>query len=222
MKNVLRVSYLTCGLCLLINFRALATLVIPETPFSLVEKSPIVVWGSVVQIEVDSQTGYRTAVLEVKEIPKSPERLRQSKEFWIELQNRGVPRTDLVELVASAPELKVGEELVVFLRPLKQNHPKQIKRTDSRELFSLEGFYQGKLRVYQDSYGVRKVWAWNEGPDDVALSPKEIQTSKTTPRMAMGKIKAAAVVRKSEEEQGILLDSLLNRARKLSRQSEGP
>lgn len=184
-----------------------ATTVLPETRTSLLGKAPIIVHGKVVQMEVHPTTGQRTAIVEAFEVAKGSEAYKHQRDFYIPLLNRAIPHRDLVQVVPAAPELALGDEVVVFLRPW----PEGLNRPDGRPIFALEGFHQGKYRVVSDAHGVRKVAAWDEIPDR-PLNASELQTQKTSVRLqrgaSRGLVESPAVVDKLES-----LDSLLNSAR---------
>lgn len=190
-----------------------ATTVVPETRTSLLGKAPIIVHGKVVQMEVHPTTGQRTAIVEAFEVAKGAEVYKRQRDFYIPLLNRAIPHRDLVQVVPAAPELALGDEVVVFLRPW----PEDSGRADGRPIFALEGFHQGKYRVVSDARGVRKVAAWDELPDR-PLNPAELQTQKTSVRIqrgaSKGPVESPAVVDKLES-----LDSLLNAARAVGSES---
>ncbi len=187
---------------------AKATWVVPETIQSLSKKAPLVVYGYVAQIEVHSQTGRRTALVEALDVAKSPKLLENQKEFLVELTNRGIPRSDLVEIVSGAPELKVGEEVVLYLRPATDSLTQFRSRTDQKPLFVIEGFHQGKLRVFRNQNGVRQVWTLSHRNSQISLTPEEIKKQTTTQR-----VKAPVYLKSQDSDNVISLDSVLSQAR---------
>jgi hypothetical protein len=190
---------------------ARATTVVTLSPENLARQAPIVVHGRVVQMDVDGQTGFRSAIVEALDIPRAPEEFRQVRDFYIPLLNRAIPNRDEMEWVAGAPELKVGEELVLFLRPVPAESQGLHARIDGRPLFALQGFHQGKMRVVKDKRGVRRLAAWNEFPEK-PVSPVEIRGQRTTTRI---KESVSLLTVPSSELRS--LDSLLNLARDGSR-----
>ncbi len=178
------------------------TTVIPLSLDDLTKRAPVIVYGRVVQIEVDSKSGWRTAVVEATEVAKGSEEFRHQRDFYIPLHDRFIPFTDIAERVSDAPDLKVLEEVVLFLRPIPQHQEGVHARRDSKRIFSLMGFHQGKLRVFRAENNVRFVAAWNERPEK-KQSLRDLQKQKTTKRFGKNKIK-------TQEDEKINLDSLKN------------
>lgn len=194
-----------------------ATTVLSLSPEQLVERAPIVVYGQVVQIEVDSLTGRRTAIFEATEVAKSPQEFRSQRDFYIPLLNRAIPHRDLMEWVAGAPELKLREELVVFLRPIDPDQEGVNRRNDTRRIFALEGFQQAKLRVFRDEAGVRRLATWAERPEREP-TPPEVRAQKSSARVKTSRkgtpeSQSLARALRSEAPSMRTLDSLLNAAR---------
>lgn len=192
-----------------------ATTILPMTMDDLFRESPVIVYGKVVQMEVNPQ-GFRTAIVEALDVPRAPENLKQQRDFAIPLLNRAIPRSDLVDVVSMAPELKVLEEVFLFLEPVRAGQEGPYARLDSTPLFTLKGFFQGKLRIFEDQKGVRRAGAWNEIPETV-LEHKELKKEKTTPRMSL-RAQATLSVEDLKVDSSKLsnlrtLDELLNRAR---------
>jgi hypothetical protein len=209
-------NFLTLLLFGFLSRLSLATLVVPETPESLAVKAPIVAYGFVTQIQVNPETGYRTAVFEALDLAKSFNQRKKQKEFLVELTNRAIPKSQLVELVSGAPELKLGEEVVLFLRPIEA---RSRRRSDQKSFFSIEGFYQGKMRVVRDSQGVRRALAWNSLPAEQGVSMKALYHQKSTHKLKVDQIKSQNSGDESLKEARTL-DSILNFARENSQLSE--
>lgn len=199
-------------LFLLLGGALQATVVIPRRIDDLALKAPVVVHGKVVQIDVNSKNGYRTAIVEASEVVRAPTAYRQERDFYVPLANRAIPFRGLVEVIPSAPELLLGEELVLFLRPVPVGREGPYRRTDGKTIFALEGFQQGKARVFSDSEGVRRLATWDTVPD-VELSGAELQKQKTTPRLSSKSQARALAVPAALKESCRSLDSILNLAR---------
>lgn len=189
-----------------------ATVVIPRRLEDLAQRAPVVVHGKVVQIDVSSHNGYRTAIVEANEVVRAPVEFRQERDFYIPLANRAIPFRSLVEVIPAAPELLLGEELVLFLRPVPAGREGPYRRNDGRRLFALEGFQQGKARVFSDSEGIRRLATWDTVPD-VELSGPELQKQKTTARLSSKSQPRALAVPADLKESCRSLDSILNLAR---------
>lgn len=143
--------------------QSFATLVVPMDLPALTQKAPIVVYGKVVSVEENPSDGFRFAEIEPLDLARAPEDLKNLKSFRVPLMNRVLPGSDVVEVVASAPEFVVGEEVLVFLRPLIDAKRNPQFSTDGNPLFAIEGFYQGKFAVGRDRNGIRRAVAWNSG-----------------------------------------------------------
>ena len=130
----------------------------------LVDTAPVVVYGKVVALEENPLTGHRTAVFEVLEVARAPEEFKSQRDFLVPLYSRKIPGKGIRERVVGAPELKIHEELVLFLRPIAKTQEGSQRRSDGQRLFALEGFHQGKLSVVEDDQGARRVRLWNEEP----------------------------------------------------------
>jgi hypothetical protein len=193
------------------GFLSHATLVEPMDSGALVRRAPIVAYGQVAQIEVDASTGRRTAIFEAFDLAKAPQAYKHERDFYIPLMNRAIPQSDLVETVIGAPELKLGDVLVVFLAPLLESElgPNE-RRADGRPVYSLVGFHQGKFRVVKDRDGIRRALSWDEGQEN-SSRPKvaDLRSAKTTKRVE-ARI-SEEIVNGSEKFQS--LDSLLSKAR---------
>jgi hypothetical protein len=179
MKNIV-----FAGICLFEGIPiAHATLVVPQTIEQLTKGAAIVVHGRVVQMDVDGESGRRTAVVEALEVAKGSSAEKRRRDFRVPLLNRAVPRADLVEQISMAPELHPGEEVVLYLVPraVTASGP----QPGAEETFALNGFQQGKLRVLNDARGVRRVLQWDEAPREPVLSPLELARQRTTPRLQL-------------------------------------
>lgn len=199
--------------CLLgIELTVRATTVLPRRIEDLAQNAPVVVYGKVVQIDVQSQNGFRTATIEAFEVVRAPEEFRQNRDFLVPLLNRALPHRNLVEVIPSAPDLRPAEEVVVFLRPLAESAEGPFRRTDGKRLFTLEGFYQGKARVFSDALGIRRVAAWDDLPE-VDANGQELLQQKTTPRLALGVKAQSLAVPAAAAAKMRTLDALLNLAR---------
>jgi len=167
---------------------SLATTLVAKSLADLTARSPIVVHGRVVQVEVNSRNGRRTAIVEALDVVRAPADYRAQRDFPVPLHNRALPRSDLVEWVPAAPELFEGEELVLFLRPLAEDDlAPSDRRLDGKTSFALDGFQQGKFRVASDERGVRRVLGWDQAPDP-ALEPARLKAVRTTVRRGLGKL----------------------------------
>jgi len=202
---------LSCSL-FLISLGAHATTVRPLDVDQLMQLAPIVVYGKVVQIEVSSETGLRTAVIEAMEVPKGPADIRERRDFHVPLFNRAIPRSDLIERVPSAPELQVLEEVVLFLEPRPRAEKGLFFRTDQRDLYYIQGLYQGKMRVLSDRLGRRHVAAWSQVPDKI-MTDRELRKQRTTPRAALSETQVSLRTATVQVETLPTLYSLLNQAR---------
>lgn len=190
---------------------AQATLVVPMPVEKLVSTAKVVVWGKVVQMDVDSSTGRRTAVVEASEVVRAPEEFRNERDFYVPLENFAEAHGDLISRVTGAPELVVGEELMLFLDPISSKQEGARQRLDKRKLFALTGFHQGKLAVVTDEQGVRRV-ATFEQVEPVKVSTAELRAQRTSPRWTPKQGLRAAELRESVEKLRTL-DSLLNAVR---------
>jgi hypothetical protein len=201
------------GICLLGGASvARATLVVPRTLEQLTKGASVVVHGRVVQMDVDSESGHRTAVVEALEVAKGSSEEKHRRDFRVPLLNRAIPRADLVEQISMAPELRLGEEVVLYLVPRAVTasgpHP------GNEETFTLNGFQQGKLRVLNDARGVRRVLQWDEAPREPVLSPLELARQRTTPRLQLMRAGTASPQALPPVDDHLpTLDAVLNLAR---------
>ena len=195
---------------LLVSTLAHATLVVPKSLDELAARSPVVIYGNVTQIEVDPKTGLRTALFESLETVRAPEAFKKQRIFAIPLWDRAIPRSDLIERISGAPELKWSEELVLFLTPVERSQEGLYRRADKSPLFAIDGFHQGKFRVLRDASGVRYVAAWNQSPTDNPLSAQELRQQKTTPRALLT---SKRTLSDKDSESYRSLDSLINAVR---------
>jgi hypothetical protein len=187
---------LVIGAACALSLPVFAATVAPR-PFSdLASSSPVVVHGRVVQIEVDSESGRRTAVVEALEIVRSPEKLRTERDFRVPLLNRSIPRSELVEWVPGAPELRDGEETLLFLRPLGTDD------RGGRALYALDGFHQGKFRVVEDSHGVRRVLAWDQLAE-ASVEPANLKHAKTSLRRGLRSLRTPRLAADEERRLGL-------------------
>ncbi|MBS1985205.1 MAG: hypothetical protein JST16_13630 [Bdellovibrionales bacterium] len=193
----------------ILSSSASATTVLPLGVDDLVGRSPVVIYGRVAQIQVDSGTGERTAVVESLDVAKSPEEFKHQRDFYVPLLNRALPGR-LMERVAGAPELRPDEELVLFLRPVDVDREGLHRRRDGQRIFALEGFHQGKLRVVHDATGARRLLTWDLAPEG-ALSATQLRAQSTTPRTTG--LRPQSVPTGVPVESLRTLDSVLNAAR---------
>ncbi len=190
-----------------------ATTVLQESSESIARRAPVVVYGKVVQIDVDSQSGFRTAIVESIETARAPQEFQNLRDFYIPLLNRSIPNRDEVEVVFSAPELHLLEEVVLFLAPIDPAKEGYFRRTDAKQLFTLEGFYQGKMKVAEDLYGVRHALAWNEVVES-SMTAIDLKKQKTTPRLKVhSKSAPVGVLDPKSLSHSMTLDSILNISR---------
>jgi len=188
-----------------------ATMVLPYSVDNLLKEAPVVVYGQIVFIETDSKTGYRTAVLEAREIAKSPKLFESRRDFFIPLFNRALPDKKTVERVAASPEFRLYEDVLVFLRPYQDRDLGQRRRADGEPLFALMGFHQGAMRVYEDTLGIRRAARWDQD------QPTEISNHELVSSRSLSDAKKTKADRLEDlvvpVEELPTLNSLLNQAR---------
>lgn len=195
-----------------LSLSVFATTVVPMKFNDLDRESSIIVYGKVVQLDVNPQ-GFRSAVVEALEVVRAPQALKTERDFIVPLLNRAVPRSDLVDVVPMAPELRPSEEVLLFLEALRPEDAGPYARLDGRPLFTLKGFYQGKLRVFADGQGVRRAAMWNEVPE-VKLPPIELKSQKTTTRMGLRALTSPELLPDAASLARLpALDGVLNRLR---------
>jgi len=220
LKSIKSLGLLLC----LVACRAQATLVVERSLEQLLRSATIVVYGQVVQIEVDSGSGFRTAIVEVKEIAKAPADLQHEREFYVPLLNRALPHTDLVEFVSEAPELRWGQEVLLCLQPVAD--PGVHRRLDGRPIYALLGLFQGKFTVLPDRLGVRRLASFRDLPEE-ALSAHALQAQRSTPRLQRGILPRNLNIQAPEPPAMLLseelpgLDAVLNRARRYTEPGVG-
>ncbi len=178
----------------------------------LVQLSQVVVWGEVVQIDIHPVTGYRSAVLEAREVVRAPEEFSSLRDFKIALENRYLRKDDLLERVQGAPELKVGDEVLVFLDAMKpEKHKLRYEASRGETLFSLRGFQQGVYRIFSDENGVRRALSWNQMALP-KLSDADLKTQKSGLRKKRSLV-SQSLPRESKNLDLPTLDSLNNLVR---------
>lgn len=169
----------------------------------LAQRSPLVVHGVVVQLEVRPDDGSRFAILEALDVVRAPPEFQHLRDFVIPLLDRKIPGTSLVERIVGAPELILRQEVLVFLRPMAKTEQGRFRRADGQAVFFLDGLAQGVFSVVEDSLGVR--WVARDGDQALALADAELVGSSPTPRFdAANKISSA----KQERHTRRLVDVL--------------
>ena len=189
---------------------ARATTVLPLSAEQLAERSPIVIYGRVVQIEV-AANGARTAIVETIDTVRAPAPYDSQRDFLVPLLDRRIPGRDIIERVSGAPELKLREELVVFLRPIQDAQAGLWQRRDGQPLFALEGLGQGRFRVLESRQGARVVQGSTD-PDhsESSLSDQELLNFKPSVRLKPSKANPRP---QATNESLATLDSLLTKVR---------
>lgn len=186
---------------------ALATSVVRMSLENLSEDADLIVYGQIVHLAVDPITHKREAVLEAIEVPKCTQDSCSVREFRIPLLNRLMPDGKTIEHYIGAPDFQLNEKVVVYLRKTKS-------KPDAR--YSLVGFHQGKLNVYKDSNGTKRVAGPHEIPPP-ALNIKDLVGFKGTRRQALQPNNLENIPSKKLQVQGNLLklDDVLNLAKEV-------
>jgi hypothetical protein len=178
---------------------------------ALLNEAPIVVYGKVVQIEVESGTGFRTALVEPLDVARAPAEFKDAREFYIPLRDRAIPRSDIIERVSQAPDFKLDEEVLLFLHPIPVRVEGLRHRKDGRRIFAMDGFFQGKFKIFEDKEGVRRVLAWDEGRE-TRTSDQDLRAQSTTARRPLH---AQSQRETLDRPQARALDAVLNSARSI-------
>lgn len=146
---------------------------------SLSKSADAIVYGTVVQIDVNPHSGERTAIVEADDVIYAKTEFRNYRDFPIYLYNRAQPRSDIVAMVPLAPDVSEGEELLLFLYAVPEQRSTYSLRHAGKRVFLISGMYQGKYSIYRDKSGVRRV-AHPTQANSVRLTAKQLQTQKTT------------------------------------------
>ncbi len=124
-----------------------ATTVMPMDVQKLSEKAQIVVHGRV--FEIKNENGARYAQVEIFEQVRG---IEVTSPVSVDLLQKASRKEGWVERVAEAMELRVGEEVLVFLN-----------RSHRNQRWVPVGLQQGKYRIVTDQRGVRRALSWKDG-----------------------------------------------------------
>jgi len=189
-------------ICLFSPQYCFATLVKPMGVKELSKNADCVFWAAVKEIHVDPQSFFRKAELRLKENIESEACVREETTLrgpiYVRLENRYIPSSQSFEKVVGAPELKVGEEILVFLSRAKN------KEAQNRG-YSVTGFHQGIYRIFKDSLGRSKALSFREMPATGAKNSQVVDVKN--------------LQEPSQRNQAPLLSDLMNQIRDQRRQS---
>ena len=74
----------------------------------------MVVYGRVVQILVQESSGRQLALVQAREQVRGPQ--SNGQDFYVPIHHRYIKSRQEVESISGAPNFKLGEELLLFLR----------------------------------------------------------------------------------------------------------